>query len=449
MNKQYTGSHMLKTERFKPIPGTNNTYWINIHGEVWDSEGNYVKLVDDAIEATVRIKWMGRVSDVTVAVLTLIVFDDIELPATLWDLIDPIYKDGNRFNPEYTNLAYCFHELAEHEEFSGYYYIPYYTRYCISEGGEIINAQDGRVKSWYTARGGHKNATGGYKYTRVKLRDYYSNLGRHRALCLVFKPYTEDPANLIVNHLDGVPGNDHLDNLEWSTHAKNNQHAYDLELRPNAARAVLMKNIKTGVVTRFESISACGRALGYPTGSNVEWRMRCRPDVVYPDFLLFKWDDDSEWPEVEAKVTGQTPKRVMEARNVHTGEITRFTGLPEGSKITGICRHHLSSLLRGRSPIPFMGFNFRYVDEGTPWPKHTEYHLKIYKKYPKSPPNGVFVKDIQTGEETFYCSPHEVMEAMDIPKGVLSYYRRTGELYKNRYVFRTFKLKESLGLPQE
>lgn len=441
---------MLKTERFKPIPGTDNAFWINIHGEVWDIEGHYVPSLENTFEATVRINWMGSVRNIPVAVLTLVTFADLVLPATLWHYIDPIYKDGNRHNPEYSNLAYCFHELVEHEEFSGYYYIPYYTRYCINEEGEIINAYDGKVKSWYTASGGHKNATGGYKYTRVKLRDYYTNLGRHRAMCLVFKPYEVDPSELLVNHLDGVPGNDWLDNLEWSTYARNNQHAYDMELRPNAAKAVLMKNLKTGIVTRFESINACGRALGYSNGYMVEWRMRCRPDTVYPDFLLFKWDDDSEWPQVDPdKVTGQTPKRVMEARNVHTGEVIRFTGLVEGSRLTGICRHHLSSLLRARSPIPFMGLNFRYVDEETPWPVHSEYHLKIYEKYPKAPPNGVFVLDRLTGEEAFYCSPHEMMSALSMSKNSYDHYLHTGRAYKNRFILRLLKLKETIGLPQE
>ena len=48
---------------------------------------------------------------------------------------------------------------------------------------------------------------------------------------LVAETFIENPFNkLQVNHIDGNPLNNRVDNLEWVTNAENTQHAYDIKL---------------------------------------------------------------------------------------------------------------------------------------------------------------------------------------------------------------------------
>jgi len=54
----------------------------------------------------------------------------------------------------------------------------------------------------------------------------------HRLVADAFLPNPEE--KLVVNHIDGDRGNNHLANLEWATHSENTQHYYQ-KLKPVAA----------------------------------------------------------------------------------------------------------------------------------------------------------------------------------------------------------------------
>lgn len=440
---------MNSNGRYRPIPRTNQRYWINPHGEVWDHIGEcieWVKPTMDGIEDLVEIEWRGERNVYPVSLLMIVSFFDIQLPALDWHLIDPFYKDGDTRNIRLDNLAYRFVYHIEHEDYHGFYYIPYYTRYCISEDGNIINAFNGKEKKWHTVAGGQKNATGGYRYTRVVSNGYSTNLGRHRALCLTFKHYDKDPSELIVNHDDTIPGNDWLDNLEWCNHGYNNQHAYDNEMRPNASKPVLMKNLKTGEIQRFVTTAACARHLGYRSGTIIWWRLNRWPNKVYPDLLQFKWDDGSEWIKLDMNnINWGSKPRPAQARNVFTGEVINFAGLDDGQEKTGVDRAVISSHLQHQYKIPFYGFNFRYVDQNIEWPIHTERHLDIYEKYPKKSPDGVIVWDRQEEKELFFLSRNEAAEYFGISKSTIATIIGSAQLYRKRYKLHYFKLKETLG----
>ncbi len=49
---------------------------------------------------------------------------------------------------------------------------------------------------------------------------------------LLMEAFVDNPLNLLsINHKDGNPSNNHIDNLEWCTSSYNQQHAYDTGLR--------------------------------------------------------------------------------------------------------------------------------------------------------------------------------------------------------------------------
>lgn len=89
----------------------------------------------------------------------------------------------------------------------------------------------------------------------------------HRLIAITFLP---NPDNLpVINHIDGDPGNNKIDNLEWCTQKHNIKHAREvLGNKPNNHREVVCT--ETGVV--YYSMAEAGRLLNDPrvTSGNVQ-----------------------------------------------------------------------------------------------------------------------------------------------------------------------------------
>lgn len=87
----------------------------------------------------------------------------------------------------------------------------------------------GRVKSFQRYRAGKiltpKLNIGGYLFVTLSMSGKTKNFKVH---VLVAKAFIPNPDNKPeVNHRIGCKFNCHVSNLEWSTHAENQQHAYD------------------------------------------------------------------------------------------------------------------------------------------------------------------------------------------------------------------------------
>ncbi len=91
---------------------------------------------------------------------------------------------------------------------------------------------------------------------------------------------------------------------------------------------------------------------------------------------------------------------------------------------------------------------YRYSSEMI-WPKHTERHLQIYKKYPQFPPNGVIKTDMDTGKEVFYCSIGECALSTRILTDTIRRVIHKKAIYKGKYQFRYFDLKSNLSLSDQ
>lgn len=86
----------------------------------------------------------------------------------------------------------------------------------------------------------------------------------HRLVAIAFIPNRKNKE--CVNHKDGNPSNNHIDNLEWLTKGENNAHAFKIGLKKPTKNKKLMKpvlQIKNNlIINRFESLHEAGRITG-------------------------------------------------------------------------------------------------------------------------------------------------------------------------------------------
>lgn len=82
---------------------------------------------------------------------------------------------------------------------------------------------------------------------------------------LVAKAFIENPMDYkSINHLDGDPRNNKVENLEWCDHFINNNHAFDNDLM-NCNKRVILRDRSTGDLFEFRSLSKASEFLGKNT----------------------------------------------------------------------------------------------------------------------------------------------------------------------------------------
>lgn len=251
----------------------------------------------------------------------------------------------------------------------GFFVIPGFSSYRMNDQGLLKNAF-GKVLRWsINPGGGEKNIKGGYRVSTLKGDDgIRRGVSRHRLLAIMFKPCPEDYETLTVNHKNGTPGDDWLDNLEWSTYGQNNQHAYDNGLRPNGTRPVLLRYWRTGKELRFISVAECARLLD-KSPPTLEQRLSRNPGTAYSDGLQLKYDDDTPWIDPTVKVAQVRETNKCVAKCVENGELFLHTSVRALSLMLKLDQNVVAKRLKEDSSVPYKGFLFRIYTEGPLWPE--------------------------------------------------------------------------------
>lgn len=300
----------------KRVPHLLKDYYLTIDGDL--RLGDTPISIEQFVEST-NI-------NVTLKTLMAVTYHDFNLPPNYWTKLN-VMSSNETVSPE--NLVIGLHESVPSLEYPGFFIIPYYSNYVISECGILIKKSNGEVIQ--ASRG----PLGYYTYRMTDDSGSTQNRLRHRIKCMAFKPYPFDFEDLDINHIDGIPGNDDLSNLEWVSRSGNMDHAYRLGLRSDN-KPVEVKDVLSNRVYIFGSCNEAGRFFDVVATTITN---RCRTNG-YKDFngLQFRYHKPGEpWPVTELKQDYEV--RLLDGTVVKCGA-------QEAARLSGVTRTSLHRLIR-------------------------------------------------------------------------------------------------------
>lgn len=257
----------------------------------------------------------------------------------------------------------------EMKEFPGFRRMPFSTdSVAVNEDGVVIRLPSGKVlKQTLTVRG--------YRTCSVRIKQgVRTPYLVHRMVASLFVPVplrhaNKDRSELQVNHKDGNKQNNCHQNLEWVTAKENMDHAYDEGLLDSyIKRPVLAKDIRTGKVIRFETIRECCKVLcldknmlyKHLTSNLTAGRVVC-------DGRVFKFDDDTVWPDLLAiEHPGTTLWRSPDivGRNTKDDEIFLFLNLRQACEFLKLNFYSLQNhRYRVGADVPYNDWIFYTLSE--------------------------------------------------------------------------------------
>ena len=419
------------TEGFTNLLWSNGKYLININGQIKDIEGNDVDYRrDDEGHLTVHCSgWDGERS-YRVVDLIAIQFKDLRISELDYVKVKAFVIDGDKNNTHAGNVGYRFiGGPLEHRQFPGLFYIPSMTSRCMDVSGNVYCSLTGREKRVSMTKPNlERNIRGGYKtFTSTFSGHAGRTVGRHRAYCLTFKEYPDNVDKLTVNHKNGIAGDDHLDNLEWSTYGENNKHAYVNDLKNQHFR-ILVRDVLTGEVEEYYSISECSRVLGYATDETIRHRLRCPFGQVFQDGKQFKLKkDERSWviPENPEEAVKRAMGRIaikIAVRDCETGVTAIHGSMTDASTATGVLSSTIGFRLRSDNRKPCFGYQFKRADDARPWPSHSE---DEYVRSKEGLVKALDARNLLTGEVREFLSVREA--GMFIGNSALGKYFKRGE----------------------
>lgn len=314
---------MLGVELFrgsKRIPSILDIFNITIEGVITDKKSDEITL-DEFNKRT-----GCEIGDI--AVLVAITYQKFNWPPVYWKYLLALKNIDNVITPESITLGLS--KPVKSLEYPGFFMIPYFSNYVISEDGFLLK------------RNGNQQiiaSEGSLGYKTYRMTDdsgKTQNQLRHRILCFTFKPYPANVEKMDVNHKNGVPGDDILENLEWVTRSENMNHAYKHGLRDDN-KPIEVRDINTGKCYIFPSCSSAGRILGV-TETTISNRARTLGFKAFSGMQFRFYPNSDPWPEFET-VEG---KYLVEFPD---GTSKRCNGV-EAANLAGLTRTSFLRMLR-------------------------------------------------------------------------------------------------------
>lgn len=139
-----------------------------------------------------------------------------------------------------------------------------FDNYLINEFGEIINIKTGRVLKIQKNK---KN----YSIIQISINGFQKTKFIHRLVYQNFKGVI--PEKMEINHIDGDKDNNHISNLELTTHKENIEKAVEIGLIKtgedsyNSRQVISINVLDESIVSKYGSIRLAEKHTGISSGN--------------------------------------------------------------------------------------------------------------------------------------------------------------------------------------
>lgn len=300
--------------------------------------------------------------------------------------------------------------------------IPGFSRYGISETGELFNLETSeQLKTSRSQRGYHNT-------TLVDDDGVRKTVKRHRLVALTHLPWPDgDLKDFVVGHKDETPGNDWKDNLEWCTQKENvdNWSKYG-KARKWIGLEVL--DVESGEVTKYRTVAECARDLGLERYS-IYIRLEKGSQYVWPEGKRYRSDHDhGDWPEVSKLKYGRA--RDVMLKDLATGTTYIYEKLSDvlpylGFKISAVWMWASDP---SQPVLPGL-YQLQFMDEAKAWRDVVDPFEELQRGFNR---NVVFVFDRYWSNVVWYNSASDCADDLNIKTTALNYRLKS----KGRTVFK-------------
>ena len=137
-----------------------------------------------------------------------------------------------------------------------------YPDYVITNIGEIYSIKRNKFLDKTLRKRNPENIFSKYdEMVNLQVNGHNTTVAVHRLLALAFIPNPDNKDT--VNHIDGNPSNNKLDNLEWCSQSENSTHAHNNDLVSGRYTLCSRSNIlyREVEVTKYNSIKEAASAV--------------------------------------------------------------------------------------------------------------------------------------------------------------------------------------------
>ena len=303
------------------------------------------------------------------------------------------------------------------------YDIPNIENYKITKSGKVWSVKNKRfIKEQQTGRG--------YVHYILYLGDIKRAFFRHRLLCMVFKPIANSK-EYSVDHINGIPGDDRLENLEWVTH-KENVRRYWKQQYPVRTEPILRYDLTTGSITEYPTHLALAKELQV-SRYEILRRLSRRFGFVFKDLSLLKYKSDQRPFPVITNASLQRLKDKLSKEvvcfNHNTGERRRFTTMVDCADFLNVVPSVVTTRLKNNDNFFLNGLEIQLAYTNPIFKRLTPVEL-FRKVYSRRSHKAVFL--YMRNEVLFFISSKELATFINMPASTLSKYLNDSYDSKNK-----------------
>lgn len=304
------------------------------------------------------------------------------------------------------------------EHGDGFYIIPGFTKYVVNRRGVVKLIKNDNILA---------ESINAFGYPIVRLYD--PDKGGYREVCvhlLLARTFIKNMNHIekpYVNHLNGDKLDYSLRNLEWCSALENNQHAIKLGLRTDNVPC-LVRDVISGDIKRYCSLSEACRALGYQGKQNITTLYNGRP---IPRLLKNRYEiklekDLSDWYHQGVWNVRPVSDNLIEVMDVKDRNITVCRSMAECTRLTGVDHSSIKARLLANDYRSIRGFVFR-IKTDTPWPEHFEGLIHFKSR-------SVLVTEVKSGQQKTFNSINTASSYCGVDKQTLRNRLLTGKPHR-------------------